>query len=144
MMWLRRAYFLKHTVQYQKQSKQKVVRRPKRHSSKEDIQMVNRNIKRCSTLAIIGEMQIKTVVRHYLTLSRMAVIRKYKTIRSGKHEDEEKREPSTLLVGMWACITTEENSMEFLKKTKNRVTIWLSNPSLGHISGKNSNLKRYM
>ena len=37
-----------------------------------------------------------------------------------------------------------ENSMEFLEKTKNRATIGFSNPSLGHISRENYNLKIYM
>ena len=37
-----------------------------------------------------------------------------------------------------------ENTMEVPQKTKNRVTIWSSNPTLGHISTENSNSKRYM
>ena len=74
----------------------KWVKELNRHLSKEDIQMTNKHMKRCSTSLIIEEMEIKTTMRYHLILVRIAIIKKSTNKDS---EGVEKRESSYIVGG---------------------------------------------
>ena len=100
-------------------------------------------MKRCSTSLVIREIQIKTTLRYHLTPARLAIIKKSINNKCWRGYGDK----GTRLCCWWEYKLVQplwKTVWSFLKTTKTRTTIWSSNPTTGHLSRENRNLKRYI
>ena len=84
--------------------------------------MANKPMKRCLSLLINREMNIKTTVMHHLTPFRMVITKMSINNKCWRGCGEK----GTLLQCWWECevgIATMENNMEVTQNTKNRIAI---------------------
>ena len=89
------------------------------------------------------KMKIETTIRYNLTLIRMAIIKKSTNNKCWRGCGEK----GMLLHRWWECKLIQplwKTVWRFLKKTRNKTTIWPSNPTPRHISWGNQNWKKHM
>ena len=123
--------------------KKKWVDNLNRYFFKDNIQMANMYMKICSTLVIIREMQINTLMKCYHTPVRMAIIKKAK--KNNKHWPECEKKESTRSWQEGKLVTFFKSIMEVPQKIKNTTAIWSSNSTTRYFLEKTETLiKKYM
>ena len=107
--------------------------------------MTNMHIRRCSTLPIFIEMQIKTTVRYQLTPVRMAIIKKFIDNKCWRECGEKGKLHNT--VGGNCKLMQHHCGKQykvFLKKKRSTILPRNSIPQYIPRNSKHTNMKRYM
>ena len=108
-----------------------------RYFSKEDTEITQKYMKRCSSLAT-GELWIKIMSRYHFIPTRLFTSKGQMMTRIG--EDVEKMESSYTAYGIASGVAALENSLAVPQKAKYRVTKWPSNSTLGCIFKRIENI----
>ena len=105
-----------------------------KHFSKGEIQMANKQMKRCSTLLIIREKQIKTTIRYHLIPVRMVIIKKSTAAKSPQScptlcDPTDGSPPGSPVPGILQARTLEGVAISFSNARKWKVKV----KSLSHV-----------
>ena len=95
-------------------------------------------MKNCSSLVVIREMEIKTIMRYHLTLIRMVIIKNYELML-----ERVWRNGNSPTVGGYVNWCTHYGK-QYRGYLKNRVAKWFSCSTPGHLSREKHDPKRYM